>query len=140
MKDLLMKEALQGLRRNRRRTRAALVTSATSAFRLLPSALCLLLYAFCLLPSRVSAQTPAQGGGEIVDRMVAIVNGNGLITYSDLLWQLALEPGVPLDNPRTEDLRRVLDVVIDQRLVLQEASKLPHSHATEKEIADAETD
>jgi hypothetical protein len=34
----------------------------------------------------------------------------------------------------------VLDVVIDQRLVLQEASKLPHSHATEKEIADAETD
>ncbi|HEX8148268.1 MAG TPA: hypothetical protein VF591_13900 [Pyrinomonadaceae bacterium] len=72
--------------------------------------------------------------------MVAVVNGNGLVTYSDLLWQLALQPGVPLDNPRQEDLRRALDVVIDQRLVLQEASKLPHAHATDKEIADAETE
>ncbi|HVF66861.1 MAG TPA: hypothetical protein VM914_04310 [Pyrinomonadaceae bacterium] len=75
-----------------------------------------------------------------MDRIVAIVNGSGMITYSDLLWQLALQPGAPLDNPRQEDLRRALDVVIDQRLVLQEASKLPHAHATEKEIADAETE
>ena len=86
------------------------------------------------------AQTPAPGGGEIVDRMVAVVNGGELITYSDLLWQIALQPGAPLDSPRQEDLRRALDLLIDQRLVLQEAGKLPHVHATEGEIKAAETD
>src|SRR5689334_1699111 len=122
MMSLKLRGTLNGLRRERRATRDASFTRALSKLLLLP-------LAFLLLPSRVSAQTPAPGGGEIVDRIVAIVNGNsnGLITYSDLLWQLALQPGVPLDNPRQEDLRRVLDVVIDQRLVLQEASKLPHS-------------
>ncbi|MDT5261688.1 MAG: hypothetical protein QOC61_692 [Acidobacteriota bacterium] len=87
-----------------------------------------------------SAQTPAQGGGEVVDRMVAVVNGEQLITYSDLLWQLALQPGAQLDSPRREDLRRVLDLLVDQRLVVQEAEKLPHVHATDKEIDDALTE
>src|ERR1044071_2107486 len=95
----------------------------------------LLPFAFCLSPAR--AQTPAPGGGEVVDRMVAIVNDAELITYSDLLWQLALQPGVPIDTPRREDLRRVLEILIDQRLVSQEADKLPHVPATEKEMDDA---
>ena len=86
------------------------------------------------------AQTPVAGGGEVVDRMVAVVNGSELITYSDLLWQIALQPGVPLDSPRQEDLRRALELLVDQRLVLQEAGKLPHVHATEEEIKAAETD
>jgi hypothetical protein len=86
------------------------------------------------------AQTPAAGGGEVVDRMVAVVNSAELITYSDLLWQLALQPGVPLDNPRREDLRRTLELLIDQRLVLQEADKLPHVHANEAEMTKAEAD
>jgi hypothetical protein len=93
-------------------------------------AFCLLPFAFCLLPS------PAHGQ-EVVDRMVAVVNDAELITYSDLLWQLALQPGVPIDTPRREDLRRVLEILIDQRLVSQEADKLPHVHSTEKEIDDA---
>lgn len=121
----LTKGALKGTVEGRRTKRRA-----TGARRLLT--FCLLPFALCLAPS------PARGQ-EVVDRMVAVVNGDQLITYSDLLWQLALQPGVPLDNPRHEDLRRALDVLIDQRLVLQEASKLPHAHATEKEIADAET-
>jgi hypothetical protein len=83
------------------------------------------------------AQTPAAGGGEVVDRMVAIVNDGELITYSDLLWQLALQPNVPIDSPRREDLSRALELLIDQRLVVQEAEKLPHVHATEKEVEDA---
>lgn len=82
------------------------------------------------------AQTPAPGG-EVVDRMVAIVNDAELITYSDLLWQLALQPNVSIDNPRREDLSRVLALLIDQRLVVQEADKLPHVHANEKEMDDA---
>ena len=95
-----------------------------------------------LLPAGAGAraQTPARGGGEVVDRMVAVVNGAELITYSDLLWQIALQPGAPLDNPRREDLRRALDLLIDQRLVMQEAEKLPHVHATEQEMTEAEAD
>ena len=121
-----MKGTLKERGRNCRASRAAAFKRALSTLLLLP-------FAFLLLTS------PARGQ-EVVDRMVAVVNGGGLITYSDLLWQLALQPGVPLDNPRQEDLRRALDVVIDQRLVLQESSKLPHAHASEKEIADAETE
>lgn len=79
------------------------------------------------------------GGVEIVDKMVATVNG-GLITYSDLLWQLALQPDSPLDNPRREDLNAVLERLIDQRLVLQETEKLPHVHSNEKEIEGALAD
>lgn len=86
------------------------------------------------------AQTPAAGGGEVVDRMVAVVNDAELITYSDLLWQLALQPDVPIDAPRREDLRRALELLIDQRLVVQEAEKLPHVHATEEEMKRAEAE
>jgi hypothetical protein len=84
---------------------------------------------------------PAQAqGGEVVDKMVAVINGRELITYSDLLWQLALQPDVPLDNPRSEDLNRALQLLIDQRLISQEAEKLPtiapKAEEVQAEIAD----
>ncbi len=69
--------------------------------------------------------------------MVAIINGTELITYTDQLWQLALQPGVPLDNPRPEDLKRALDLLIDQRLISQEADKLP-TVAPKPEAVEAE--
>jgi hypothetical protein len=77
--------------------------------------------------------------------MVATVNSGVLpncgriclITYSDLLWQLALQPGTPLDNPSSADLNRVMRLIIDQRLILQEAEKLPTLAPTDKEISDA---
>src|SRR5262245_43759990 len=65
---------------------------------------------------------------QVVDKMVATVNAGvrtDLITYSDLLWQLALQPSTRLENPTSEDLNRALLLVIDQRLILQEAEKLP---------------
>jgi hypothetical protein len=77
---------------------------------------------------------------QIVDKMVATVNAGvrtELITYSDLLWQLALQPDTPLDNPRSEELNRALRLLIDQRLILQEAEKLPTIVPTPQEIADA---
>jgi hypothetical protein len=58
-----------------------------------------------------------------------------LITYSDLIWQLALQPDTPLVNPTSDDLNRALDLVIDQRLILQEAEKLPSIAPTSEEIA-----
>ena len=116
----------------------ALKFGGLSMKRLLPAILLVTLVTLAVLAAPARAQTPAAGGGEVVDRMVAVVNGGELITYSDLLWQLALQPGAPLEEPRREDLRRVLELLIDQRLVVQEAEKLPHVHANEKEMKDAE--
>ena len=68
--------------------------------------------------------------------MEAVINGRELITYTDLLWELALQPGVPISDPGQEDLTRALQTVIDQRLILQEAEKLPPVSPTEKEVQD----
>ena len=76
---------------------------------------------------------------EIVDKTVAVVSDGahtGLITYSDLRWQLALQPGIQLDPPRSEDLNQALQVLINQRIFGLEAERLPRSASTEKEIAD----
>lgn len=75
---------------------------------------------------------------EIVDKTVAVVSDGArtqLITYSDLMWQLALQPGVPLDPPRSEDLNQALQLLINQRLFAFEAERLPR-YPSPKEIAD----
>ena len=79
-------------------------------------------------------------GQEVVDRMVATVNAGvrtDLITYSDLVWQLALQPQTPLVSPTSQDLNRALRLVIDQRLILQEAEKLPTIAPTPEEVKSA---
>ena len=112
-------------------------TNATTALAMRLAASCLLLTAVCLLPSTIHAQ-------EVVDKMVATVNAgvqsdckSCLITYSDLLWQLALQPDTPLDNPTSEALNSALRLVEDQRLILQEAEKLPAIAPKPDEIAKA---
>lgn len=90
-----------------------------------------------LLVLVISTQCAAQ---QVVDKMVATVNAGvktDLITYSDLLWQLSLQPGTVLDNPTSADLNRALRLLIDQRLILQEAEKLPTIVPTQKEVSDA---
>ena len=77
------------------------------------------------------------GAQEIVDKTVAVVADSSrteLITYSDLLWQLALQPNTPLDPPRSEDLNQALQLLIDQRLFALEAEHLPRVAPTEAEI------
>lgn len=87
---------------------------------------------------RVSASPlPTCSAQEVVDRMVATVNAGlrtDLITYSDLVWQLALQPNTPLVSPSSQDLNRALRLVIDQRLILQEAEKLPTIAPTAEEV------
>ncbi len=81
-------------------------------------------------------------GQEIVDKTVATVSDGvrtELITYSDLMWQLALVPGVPLDPAMSDDLNRALQVVIRQRLISLEAERLPSAEPTEAEV-NAEID
>ncbi len=89
-----------------------------------------LLTAHCSLLTSTTAQT-------IPDKMVATVtNGSratpDLITYSDLVWQLTLEPGRPVpDHPSSADLNHALRSLEDQLLILQEARKLPSADTKE---------
>ena len=75
---------------------------------------------------------------QVVDKTVATVTDGvrtELITYSDLKWQLALQPNVQLNPPSSEDLNRALRLLIDQRLFALEAERLPRDSATKAEIA-----
>lgn len=74
---------------------------------------------------------PSVPGQTVTDKMVASVTNGAratpdLISYSDLVWQLTLEPGrPPVDRPASADLNHALRLVEDQLLILQEARKLP---------------
>jgi hypothetical protein len=89
-----------------------------------------LLTAHCSLLTSASAQV-------IADKTVAsVTNGSratpDLITYSDLVWQLAIEPATPFaEKPSSENLNRALRELEDQVLVLQEARKLPSAETPE---------
>ncbi|MFN2577480.1 MAG: hypothetical protein ABR607_07300 [Pyrinomonadaceae bacterium] len=89
--------------------------------------LCTLLLALC---------APAQAE-TISDKTVATVtNGSqavpDLITYSDLVWQLALEPGRSVSSqPSSQELNQALRTIEDQLLILQEARKLPLAETNE---------
>ena len=125
------------------------VRTGSGSDRVLVSALrltvCRLLTAFLLLTAICSLLTRAARGQQVVDKMVATVNAGVLpecrqiclITYSDLLWQLALQPNTQLDNPSSADLNRALRLVTDQRLILQEAEKLPSIAPTSEELKNA---
>ncbi len=76
---------------------------------------------------------------EVVDKTVAVVSDSGrteLITYSDIVWQLALQPGTQLEKPSSQELNQALQVLINQRLFALEAARLPRNAPTDKEIAD----
>lgn len=83
---------------------------------------------FALFPLFLCPSVPGQ---TVADKMVASVTNAAritpdLISYSDLVWQLTLEPGRPLvDRPASADLNHALRLVEDQLLILQEARKLP---------------
>ncbi len=93
-----------------------------------------LLTAHCSL---LTAQT-------IADKAVASVTNGAratpdLITYSDIVWQLAIEPGRPFSaQPNSHDLNQALKTLEDQLLILQEARKLPLAETVEaqKEFED----
>lgn len=78
-------------------------------------------------------------GQQVVDKTVALVSDSTrseLITYSDILWQLALQPASAVDNPGSDELNQALQALIDQRIFALEAERLPRATPSEKEIAD----
>lgn len=128
----------QVLRGNRRSASLSIYPFQCSIFNLhslaFLFALGVILLALC---SASQAQT-------IADKTVATVTNGAranpdLITYSDLLWQLTLEPAAVFDpRPGSADLNRALKTLEDQLLILQEARKLPLAQTAEaqKEFDD----
>ncbi len=80
-----------------------------------------------------SASSYAQG--EVTDRLLVLVNRE-VITESDVLWALALDPELPGLALSGENRRAMLERLVDQKLLLQEAEKLPRNEPTEEEISD----
>jgi hypothetical protein len=81
------------------------------------------------------ASAPSQ---KVVDRSIATISDGirtELITYSDLMWQVALQPTTPVDPPSKDDLSRALQTLINQRLFALEAERIPREAPTDKEIA-----
>lgn len=92
--------------------------------------ICVFAGLFIVSLSNIWAQT-------VVDKTVATVSDGlrtELITYSDLRWQLALQPNVQLSPPSSEDLNSALQLLINQRIFALEAERLPRAAPTDKEI------
>ncbi len=85
-------------------------------------------FAFCLLSLAVPQQ-------KVVDQILTLVN-NEVITRLDLLWSLAMDPQAPspANGVNADVLRQKLDVMIDERLISQEATRIPTAEVTQGEI------
>jgi hypothetical protein len=99
-------------------------------------AACILTNLFAL--SFAFSASNANAQQQVVDKTVATI-GDGvgdpeLITYSDLLWSLALQPDAALNPPTSEDLNRALQLLINQRLFALEAERVPRAAPTQAEI------
>ena len=86
----------------------------------------------------VAATAVGAAAQRVVDKSVATVSDGvrtELITYSDLLWQIALQPGSSVTAPTSQDLNAALQVLINQRVFALEAERLPRTAPTDEEIA-----
>jgi hypothetical protein len=72
---------------------------------------------------------------QTVDQILTLVNDD-IITRIDLLWSIAIDPKAPSpEGPVGSDLlRQKLDVMIDERLVAQEAARIPTADITQEEV------
>jgi hypothetical protein len=92
---------------------------------------CLAFFLFALAGApAVLAQNRA-----MVDEILTLVN-NEVITRSDLIWSLALDPKMPAPSGHlsSEVLRQKLEVMVDERLISQEAARVPGAEVSTAEI------
>lgn len=77
---------------------------------------------------------------QTVDQILTLVNED-IIARSDLLWSLAMDPKAPspASNISSDLLRQKLDVMIDQRLIAQEARRVPGVQITPEDISKKRT-
>jgi hypothetical protein len=89
----------------------------------------------------IALVAPRVQGQEVVDQILTLVNDE-VITRTDLLWSIAMDPKAPSPvGPVGSDLlSRKLDVMIDERLIAQEAARIPTSDITQDEIDKKRTE
>ena len=92
----------------------------------------------CCLTGIVVPRVCAQ---QTIDQILTLVNDEP-VTRLDLLWSIAMDPQAPSPvGPVGSDLlSRKLDVMIDQRLIAQEATRLPTTEITRDEIDKKRTE
>ena len=96
----------------------------------------LLLLAFTIL-----LLIPSVRAQQIVDQILTLVNDE-VITRTDLLWSIAMDPQAPSPvGPVSSDvLSQKLDVMIDERLIAQEAARIPTAEITRDDIEKKRTE
>jgi hypothetical protein len=97
-----------------------------------------------LVAASLLSTAPSRAGEaaqQTVDQILVLVNDE-VITRSDLIWSLALDPDAPDPaGPLSSDvLQRKLDVMIDERITSQAAARIPSSEVTEDELHKKRTE
>jgi hypothetical protein len=104
----------------------------------LPFAFCLLtrLLPFAFEAFAFEAKAEQRAGGVIVDQILVLVNDDP-VTRTDLLWRIALDPQAPspAEQISSDLLDRELEGLLNERLIAQEAARLPGAEVTAEEIA-----
>ena len=94
--------------------------------------LAVLALTFCM-----SVSLPSAHAGQVIDRIVATVNGHIILQsdWDEALRYEALLNGRELDQFSDDDRRAVLDRLIDQELLGEQMKSASFQHATEQEAA-----
>jgi hypothetical protein len=88
----------------------------------------------CVLCVFVVSDARAQS--TVVDQLAATVNGEA-ITQSDIIWGLALDSNVAELKEDSQDMTEMLNQLIDQSLLFDEAEHLPNLEPTPDEVNSA---
>lgn len=89
------------------------------------------------LCSQIQTSSTPQTNSLEIEKIVAVVN-NQPILKTDIIWNLALDPKVSNGELfLAETQQQMLERLIDQKLLLQEAKGLPAVEPTEAEVAQA---
>src|SRR5215469_8876633 len=85
----------------------------------------------------LGGMTRAASAGEMIDRIVATVNGHIILQsdWNDALCYEALLSARPVDQFTDQDRRAVLDRLIDQELLGEQMKSNLFQHASEEEAA-----
>ena len=77
------------------------------------------------------------GAGEVIDRIVATVNGHVILQsdWEDSLRYEAFSSGRPLDRLTVNDRKAALDRLIDQELLREQLRSSDAAHASAQEVA-----
>jgi hypothetical protein len=84
----------------------------------------------------LTTSVPA-GAGEVIDRIVATVNGHIILLsdWEDSLRYEAFSSGRPLDGMTADDRKSALDHLIDQELLREQLKNSDFEHASPEEVA-----